>query len=153
MSVLQHNYLAIQMPDGWEDASQVIALAPEDDGFRPNLIFSQEPTRDGEDAAQFAARQLSQLREVLEGYRIVSEGPAKFGSNVGFLREQEFIMDKGAIRQIQFYIVLDERNYTFTFTHLAHMLSSVRGVAEQMFASARINPPNPKAFTADVAEF
>ena len=140
MPHLRHNYLTFALPTGWEDASQVIALGPEEEGFRPNLVFSQEPTHVGETPEQFAARQLPQLREALPSYSLKRESLAHFGPNSGFLREHEFSMEKGEIAQLQFYVLLRGRCYTFTFTHLRHRLEGARQTAERMFARLRITP-------------
>jgi hypothetical protein len=140
-NVIQHLYLTVPIPDGWEDASQVIALGPEKDGFRCNLVFSQEPTKPGETATEFAARQLPQLRAALDGYILVREGEARFGPNSGFLREHTFSMEKADIAQLQFYVILGGRCYTFTFTDLERNLSSSRSTGERMFSRARLTPP------------
>jgi hypothetical protein len=151
---LQHNYLTLNLPAGWEDASQVIALGPEDSGFRPNLVFSQEPTKPNESAAQFAARQLPQLRQALTGYQLVKEGNAKFGPNAGFLREHAFKMDKGEIGQLQFYVVSGGRAYTFTFTHLKGKLAGAKHIAEKLLTEARLNLGRSSAGGgSDVAQF
>lgn len=139
-NVIQHAYLSVPLPDGWEDASQVIALGLEEDGFRPNLVFSQEGTEPGESPDQFAARQLPELRMALTGYTVLREGPARFGPNFGYLREHAFHMDRGEIGQFQFYVLLGGRCYTFTFTHLRERLERVRPLAERMFAQARLTP-------------
>jgi hypothetical protein len=139
-NIIQHLYLSVPLPDGWEDASQVIALGPEQEGFRPNLVFSQEDTERGETPERFAARQLPQLRQVLNGYRVVHEAPARFGPNSGFLRKHTFQMDRGAIGQFQFYVLLGGRCYTFTFTHLSELLDEARPLAERLFAQARLTP-------------
>ena len=138
-NALQHNYLTLSLPNGWEDASQVIALGPEDSGFRPNLVFSQEPTKANETAQQFAARQLPQLKQALTGYALVKEGMQKFGPNSGFLREHTFKMDKGEIGQLQFYVVSGGRAYTFTFTHLKGKLAGAKAIAEKLLSEARLN--------------
>jgi hypothetical protein len=138
---LQHSYLTLPLPDSWEDASQIIALGADDNGFRPNLVFSHEPTKPGESAAEFAARQLPQLRAALTNFAVVEEGVARFGPNEGFLRDQTFSMERGEIRQLQFYVVMGMRVFTFTFTHLRDRLTSVRPLAESLFAQARIRPP------------
>src|SRR5262245_28986959 len=139
MSILQHRYLTLDLPDGWEDASQVIALGPEASGFRPNLVFSQEPTRPGETAAEFAHRQLAQLKEVLPDYFLVREGDATFGSKAGFLREHVFFADKRRdVFQMQFYCVIEGRAYTFTFTHVRDEMPAARPMAERLFSAARL---------------
>ena len=152
-NTLQHNYLSLTLPQGWEDASQVIALGQEDSGFRPNLVFSQEPTKANETAPQFAARQLPQLKQALTGYVLVKEGAAKFGPNSGFLREHTFKMDKGEIGQLQFYIVANNRAYTFTFTHLKGKLAGAKATAEKLLTEARLNLKAGAAGGSDVASF
>src|SRR4051812_3461150 len=125
MARIPHGYLTIDLPDDWEDASQIIFLGPEEDGFRPNIVFSREPTLPGEDSAQFAQRQLPQIQEALTDYFLLSERDTEMGPNVGFLRERTFSMDKGDIGQLQFYCVMDGVAYTFTFTHLIDNLDAV----------------------------
>jgi hypothetical protein len=140
---MQHNYLTVPLPADWEDASQVIALGPEQHGFRSNLVFSQESTEFGETAADFAERQLPKLQEALLKYQVVKEGPARYGPNSGYLREHTFSIDidKGEIGQLQFYCVMGGRCYTFTFTHVKGSLDAAKPIAEKMFAQARLNPP------------
>lgn len=153
-NVLKHNYLTIPLPDEWEDASQVIALGPEDQGFRPNVVFSQEPTEPGETAADFAARQLEPLHRALTNYVLIEEQNIKLGPNAGFLREHKFSMDKGEIRQFQFYVIMGGRAYTFTFTHLEGRFESTRPTAKNLFAAARINPRGfNTGSTFDAADF
>ncbi|MFN0062872.1 MAG: DcrB-related protein [Myxococcaceae bacterium] len=138
MPNLQHNALSLALPQGWEDGSQVIALGPQDGGFRPNLVFSQEPVKAGENSAQFAARQLPQLKQALTGYVLVKEGAAKFGNNSGFLREHAFKMEKSEIGQLQFYVVNGGTAFTFTFTHLKPKLAAAKPTAEKLFTQAKL---------------
>jgi hypothetical protein len=147
MPELRHNYLNLVIPDGWEDASQVIALGPEDDGFRPNLVFSQEPTKPGESAAEFAYRQLPELRKALTNYYLVWEGEATFGSNFGFLREHTFSMEKGEFGQLQFYVVINDRAYNFQFTHLRENMADARVMAESLFTKAELLLPAHEPLT------
>jgi hypothetical protein len=135
---IRHNYLTILLPDEWEDASQVIGLGPEQDGFRANVVFSQEKSIPGETAAEFAARQLPELRAALANYRVDREGDARFGPNAGFLREHTFSMDKGEIGQIQFYVTKHGYVFTLTVTNLLHRLNSIREISERIFAQARV---------------
>jgi hypothetical protein len=139
-NTLHHNFLTLTLPNGWEDASQIIALGQEEGGFRPNLVFSQEPTKGNETAAEFAKRQLPQLKQALSGYVVVKEGNSKFGANSGFLREHNFKMERGEIGQLQFYVVISGRAYTFTFTHLKGKLASARALAEKLFTEAKLTP-------------
>ena len=138
-NILRHNYLSLELPDDWEDASQVIALGPEDNGFRPNLVFSQEPAELDEDAAAFAARQLPSLHTALNNYSVVREQTATFGPNTGFLREHTFAMDKGEIGQFQFYVVRDGRAYTFTLTHKKERFERLRALGGELIAGARLH--------------
>jgi hypothetical protein len=139
MAILEHNFLTLTMPADWEDASQVIALGPEDDGFRPNLVFSSEPVRRGEDSAAFAARQLPQLQDALDYYQVISEAPAAYGPNRGYLRHHAFRMEQGEVGQLQFYVVAAGRAHTFTFTHLREKFPEALKMGEYLFAQARLN--------------
>ena len=138
---LTHNYLSIPLPNTWEDASQVIALGPEQGGFRVNLVVSQEPAAFGETSADFAERQKPALNAALQNYAVVEEGEKQFGLNTGFLRHHTFTLEKGRIGQLQFYCVLNGRCYTFTFTHLQELLPSAMPIAEGLFAGMRLDPP------------
>jgi hypothetical protein len=136
---LVHNNLTLYLPDDWEDASQIVALGPVDNLFRPNIVFSDEPSIPGETSQEFAARQLAPLRAQLTNFVLVQEGVRRFGPNEGFLREQSFSMEKGDIQQMQFYMVQGARAYSFTVTHLRDRLNEVRTIAEQVFAQFRIS--------------
>ncbi|MFL6448703.1 MAG: DcrB-related protein [Bryobacteraceae bacterium] len=142
---LQHNYLMLPLPAGWEDASQVIAIGQEDSGFRPNVIFSQEPALAGENAAKFAARHVVPLRRTLVGYAILKEENTTFGPNSGFLREHTFRSDGRDMGQIQFYMVIAYRAYTFTFTHLKDKFPGFRPLAIRMLEQARLALPRGTA--------
>ena len=148
-NIIEHNYLSVALPEDWEDASQVMALGPEDSGFRPNLVFSQEPTLPGETDIAFATRQLPELRQALGDYDyvLINEGEARFGQNLGFLREHTFTFEETQLRQFQFYIIQGDRCSTFTFTHRDDRFSSVRAIAEKMFAQAWLMPHRAAAAT------
>jgi hypothetical protein len=138
MASFRHNYLILDLPDGWEDSSDICVRGPEDHGFRPNLVFSQEPTEPGESAAEFAHRQLRSLREALTDYFLVREGEAAFGPNKGFLREHVFSMKNSDVAQMQFYCVINDRAYTFTFTHLRDEMATARPIWERLLTAARL---------------
>jgi hypothetical protein len=137
-NLIQHNYLTLPLAQGWEDSSQVIALGPEQGGFRANLVFSQETANFGESSTEFAERQLPELRKALPNYAEVEGKTAAFGPNSGYLRHHTFSMDQSSVGQLQFYCLIAGRAYTFTFTDLAEQLKGSRPIAERMFASARI---------------
>jgi hypothetical protein len=142
MNPLQHNYLSLDLPEGWEDASQVIALGPEENGFRPNLVFSQEPLkRIGESAEEFARRQLPQLRQALDEYFLIKEGRARMGSLIGYLRAHSFAMERGEVGQFQFYVVSKTHAFTFTFTHLRERFEDSRELAEKVIGGAQLMVP------------
>lgn len=138
---LVHDYLTLYLPEGWTDASQVIALGRAEGGFRPNIVFSQEPTKNFETVEEFAARQLLQLKEALARYELLEQGAITFGQLPGYLRQHAFKMDKGWIGQLQFYHVRDGRCYTFTLTHLKEHLHTLKPIAEELLSRLQLTPP------------
>ena len=138
MSVIHHNQVTVQLPSGWEDGTQVVALGPVDGGFRPNLVASQEPTKGSETSEQFAQRQLPALKQVLQGFSMVREGVMTLGPHRGFLREHLFNVRGSKLAQLQFYLVVGRTAYTFTYTHLANKLATTRKTAEQMIGAVVI---------------
>jgi hypothetical protein len=142
MAGIQHNGLYLTLPTGWEDGTQVVALGPVDGSFRPNLVASQEPTKGLESAERFALRQLPALKQALQGFTLVKEGPATFGRQTGFLREHHFMTRGAKLGQLQFYVVDGRTAFTFTFTHLSNKLVTSRKLAEQLFSQAQIRQPN-----------
>ena len=136
---IKHNYITLPLPPQWEDESQVVVKGPRDGEFSPNCVCSREPRNSNETIAQFAARQLPQLRRALQSYAVVHEGETRFGDNSGFLREHSFSMDRGEIAQLQFYMISGEYVCTITFTHLLGKLNAVKPIAEQFFAHAKMD--------------
>ncbi|RKG68152.1 DcrB-related protein [Corallococcus terminator] len=135
---IRHGPLRVALPDGWFDASQVVAVGPEEDGFRSNLVVSLEPAVPGESLGQFAARMLEGMRSA-QDFRQVSETPATFGANSGVLREYTFRMESLLLAQLQFYVLREQVGFTFTYTQLASRLAATRSVAESLLASVTLD--------------
>lgn len=138
MSSIRHGPLTLPLPTGWFDASQVVAMGPQEGTFRTSLVVSLEPVTPEETAEQFAARMLPQVRKVAPEFTLVAEKAASFGDKAGFLREHTFAVEGVRIAQLQFYLVRDGAGYTFTYTQRADRLKKTRDVAEQFFASAQV---------------
>jgi hypothetical protein len=128
----------LPLPIDWEDGSQLIAIGPERDGFRMNMVFATEPVARGISAAEFAAEQLPRLEVALDQYELVSQRDATFGPNVGYLREHRFAMEGSSIAQLQFHVVHGGTAYTMTFTQLAHYMDRSMPIAERLLSRVRI---------------
>ncbi|MFP2902182.1 DcrB-related protein [Corallococcus sp. 4LFB] len=135
---IRHGPLRVSLPDGWFDASQVVAVGPEEDGFRANLVVSLEPAVPGETLEQFAARMLEGVRGA-EAFRQLSERKATFGANAGVLREYSFRMQGLALAQLQFHVLREQVAFTFTYTQRVHRLDATRAVAESLLASVTLD--------------
>ncbi len=138
LTTMQYGSLQMSLPEGWSDATQVVASGPVENGFRSTLGYKVEALRPREMPVQFAARMLSQLREMQEGFQLVSERTATFGTNGGFLRETTHVAHGQKLAQLHFYVVRAGGVHVFTFTQQADRLQATRAVAEQMFASANL---------------
>jgi hypothetical protein len=123
---MQHGNLRMSLPDGWSDATQIVAVGPMEKGFRSSLAVSSEPAAPREGLAQHAARVLPML---------VSEGPATFGTQNGFLREYRHVARGAKLAQLQFYVLSGGLVHTFTYTQLAERMTVSRATAERLFAS------------------
>jgi hypothetical protein len=139
-NIIRHGALAVPLPAGWVDASQVVAMGPEEEGFRASLIVSTEPARGRETAKELAARALPQLQQSAPGFALVGEKPARFAGVDGFSREYTCQPGPLKIAQLQFYCVKNGQAYTFTYTQRADRISTTRALAEKLFASVRIEP-------------
>lgn len=137
-SSIRHGPLTLPLPDGWFDASQVVAMGPEDGGFRTSMVVSLEPVHPGESAQQFAARMLPQVQKVAPGFSLVAEKDATYGDKEGVLREHTFTVEGLRVAQLQFLTVKNGVGYTFTYTQRADRLARTRAVAEQLFVSAKL---------------
>jgi hypothetical protein len=137
MRELRHDDLAIPLLDGWEDGTQVVIVTKPDQGFRPNLVVSQDPI-ENETAKEFAHRHLPMLKEALTHYELVSEAEIDLGPHSGFIREQSFTVNEQQLRQIQFYVIRGHTAYTMTFTHLAERFEGLKGTAESIFEQIRL---------------
>ena len=138
MPTIRHNELTLQLPEGWEDGTQVTLIAPADDNFRPNLIASRDHVRPGTVLRSFAANQVLILRRALKNYALVEEAPARFGGIEGLLREQTFESNGTPVAQVQFCFLAGQVVHTLTYTHLASKLPQARKTAEGLFASVQV---------------
>ncbi|MBI5546024.1 MAG: DcrB-related protein [Deltaproteobacteria bacterium] len=138
MPSIRHNDLTLQTPEGWEDGTQVILIAPAEGGFRPNLIASHDQVRPGTTLKSFAAAQLTVLQRTLQHFKLVKEAPARFGEVDGLQREHTFDSNGSPLAQVQFCFLAGESVHTLTYTHLASKLAQARKTAAGLFASVRI---------------
>lgn len=148
-NVVKHNEISFPLLAGWGDATQPMALGQVDGNFRPTFVVSSERARPGESAAAYAARHLSFLKQAMDGYTLVKEGPATFGPNVGFLREHAFNLNGEKLVQLQLYLVVGGGAYVAAFTEKAARLSSSRRAGEEMFEKLQIGvggPPRSDSF-------
>lgn len=136
-SFIKHGALRLALPEGWLDASQVVAVGPEDNGFRPNLVASTEPLAPGDTLARFAQRSLEMLRKV-QGFSLVEERQATFGPHQGILREYTFALQGIRMAQYQFQMVKDSVGYSFTYSQRPEKLGATRAVADRFFAAAQV---------------
>jgi hypothetical protein len=142
---MQYGNLKMSLPDGWSDATQIVATGPSENGFRSSLAASCEPARPKETAAEYAKRVLPMLSKVTEQFQLVSERPATFGSVTGFVREYTHMARGAKLAQIQFYVVRDGAAHTFTYTQRAERINVSRHVAERLFASVQLTQPTVAA--------
>src|SRR5690349_13653957 len=128
-----HGAVSIEAPDGWVDASQLIALGPESGGYRPPLVVSTQPgPSEDVDAQAFADSLLGTLRRILKGYTTVNEDEVTYGPWTGLLREHTFEHQGLKLRQLQFHLVRSGTGYVFSFTHRADE-DDVRDLAASIF--------------------
>src|SRR5687767_4858096 len=102
---LQFGRFAVPLPEEWEDGSQLVLLGPPEAGFRPNFLVARLPVEKGENARQFALRQLPELRESLPDFTLVKEGDTRIGNRGGFLREHSFGAPDRRYVQLHYYFV------------------------------------------------
>jgi len=137
-TTIRHGPLTIPLPEGWFDASQVVAMGPEEAGFRSSLVVSVEPARKAETVEQFSARLLPGVRKVAPGFVLIAEQLANFGGKDGVLREYTYEIEGTVVAQLQFYLVKSEIGLTFTYTQLAARLKDTRAVAEKFFTGTQV---------------
>jgi hypothetical protein len=135
---MQYGSLQMTLPDGWSDATQIVAAGPVEDGFRSSLAYTTEELRLRETPPQFAARMLAVLKSSTEEFQLVAERPATFGLLGGFLREYTHLSRGVKLAQLQFYVVRAGVVHIFTFTQKAERLAATRHVAEKLFATASV---------------
>jgi hypothetical protein len=139
---MQHGNLQMALPEGWSDATQIVAAGPVEDGFRSSLAYTSETLRPRETPPQFAARMLTVLKAATEQFQLVNERTATFGQLAGFLREYTHVSRGVKLAQLQFYVVREGGVvHMFTFTQKAERMQASRAVAERLFASASVGAP------------
>ncbi len=135
---MQYGNLRMTLPEGWSDATQVVATGPVEQGFRSSLAVSSEPAKPRETVAEYAARVLPVLSKVTEQFQLVGERPATFGQVSGFVREYTHLARGVKLAQLQFYVLRDGMIHTFTYTQRAEKMVLGRNVAERLFASVNL---------------
>ncbi len=140
-NTMQHGNLRMTLPDGWSDATQIVAAGPVENGFRSSLAYTSETLRPRETPPQFAARMLASIKSSTEQFELVSERTATFGQLGGFLREYTHMVRGEKLAQLQFYVVRAGVVHMFTFTQKAERMQASRPVAEKLFASATLGMP------------
>jgi hypothetical protein len=133
---LRHGALSLDLPDGWEDQSQVIGVGPEDSGFRPNVVLTFAALEKGESLGKLAAKTWPSMEKVLPGLKRGKEGPALLGERPVFQREHTFEMEGRPLAQLQTFIAAGDRALVLTYTHLeARFDAQARAQARQIFES------------------
>lgn len=135
---MKYGNLQMTLPEGWSDGTQILATGPTDQGFRTTLAVMAEPVKPRETVAEYAARVLGMLSKATEGFELVSERPATFGSVAGFMREYHHTARGVRLAQIQFYVLREGQAYTFTYTQRAERIHLSRHTAEKLFASVNL---------------
>ncbi len=147
---MQHGNLRMALPDGWSDATQIVAAGPVENGFRSSLAYTSESLRPRETPPQFAARMLAMLKSSTEQFELVGERTATFGLLGGFLREYTHVVRGEKLAQLQFYVVREGVVHMFTFTQKAERMQASRPVAEKLFASASLGVPAASSSASNV---
>ncbi|MFL5343240.1 MAG: DcrB-related protein [Hyalangium sp.] len=147
---MQYGNLQMSLPDGWSDATQIVAAGPVEDGFRSSLAYTSEQLRPRETPPQFAARMLASIKNSTEQFELVGERTATFGTLAGFLREYTHVVRGVKLAQLQFYVVRPGVVHMFTFTQKAERMQASRPVAEKLFASANLGMPVAPAAASNV---
>jgi hypothetical protein len=145
---MQYGSLQMTLPDGWSDATQIVAAGPVEDGFRSSLAYTTEELRPRETPPQFAQRMLAVLKSSTEEFQLVAERPATFGLLGGFLREYTHTSRGVKLAQLQFYVARQGVVHIFTFTQKAERLAASRPVAEKLFATASLGAAPSASGTA-----
>jgi hypothetical protein len=149
---ISHGAVSIEAPDGWVDASQLIALGPDSGGYRPSLVVSvQHGLRDDADAQSFAEGLTATLRAMLKGYVLVNEDEVTYGPWTGHLREHTFTHATLQLRQLQFHVVREGTGYVFSFTHRADE-EDARDLAGTLFEQIQFGPSAPAEESDEPAE-
>lgn len=135
---LQHGDLTLPLPAGWYDATHLLAVGPEENGFRPNLTVTTQPALEGMTAEQYAANFKLGLTKQLKNYELLSEGPARFGALSGYLLEHTFEQSGVKVGQLQLCVVQGGVARSFTYTQRASRLETSRVFAETLLGSVQL---------------
>ena len=142
--------LDIDIPESWEDRSMYTFIAPRakadkglvpaDDGFRTSMCVTPGPAGVARDLADIVADAKEHARMSFGVVQVSEEsGPAIAGSDsvrIGY----RIIEPGGALplAQFQYLTVVDETEWTFTFTTAAVNAKAVRREMEEMIRTVRI---------------
>lgn len=138
MAKVRYGAVSLKGPKGWNDLTEVILVAPIQDGFRPNLSIVREALEKKEDAAGYAARQLPRLSAALPEFKSEREGGASYGSLKGYSREHSFALESQRYAQLHFYVAFEGTAYTFSLTHLASHAAELPKLASEILATVEL---------------
>lgn len=107
-------------PDGWLDLSTLVFAGPPRGDFSPSITVSRERLDRLVTAQQYAANQLSGLREEFGGLGLefLGEGPIELHNASAWQRVHSFRMPDSAVvvRQWQTYVIRGDTAITVTCT-------------------------------------
>lgn len=125
-------------PPNWEDHSALTFVAPADDGFRANVVVTSD-VFEGSSAADHVKRQVAVLQQETEGFAVLRESAASMGGHAGHAVEFRFIAHEQQLRQRQVHVVVDNRLYTVSATHLDADFERVRPQFDAVVASFQLD--------------
>lgn len=135
---LRHGEYSVMLPSGWSDGSFIVAHGPMDRGFRTNLAITPQTIPETVTLESYVADMKDSMARTLEQYVVHKEGPARFGSLSGHLREHSFLAEGVKIGQYQLCVLTKGLARVFTYSVRAEKLSASRPTAEALFSGIQI---------------
>ncbi len=127
MAETNHKF-TLDLPDGWEDNTVFTFKGPHDSGVQHNLVLVVDKNVDSKmNPADYARQQLSNSRQFLPGFEMISEGAKTLasGREVYEVAYKYVPSDERVLYQKQVIMIVDGKGYIFTATFSKKTLKTI----------------------------
>jgi hypothetical protein len=137
---LSHGALTVDLPDDWGDRTTLMFTAPE--GADRGVVSLNVQRVEADTAQGVLLRQLEELKQVDEGFKVLSQGELKCGLGAGAFTEVTLSLAGVPVRQILGVVVRDGLAFRITASAQAQHFDAVSARLWEILRSVRVGSEN-----------